>query len=163
MLNGLFILLCLPTSIYYAEGDTYPILISSAMNLNLGFMMWYFTREHEKKIRQKDGYLIVTLGWLALSLGGSLPYILSGVIPEFTSAFFETVSGYTTTGSSVLNDIEGVHKGILLWRSLTQWIGGMGIIVLNGRHSSNSGCWWDATLYGRIARPIREQVAPKNN
>jgi len=100
------------------------------MNLNLGFMMWYFTREHEKKIRQKDGYLIVTLGWLALSLGGSLPYILSGVIPEFTSAFFETVSGYTTTGSSVLNDIEGVHKGILLWRSLTQWIGGMGIIVL---------------------------------
>ena len=93
-------------------------------------MMWYFTREHEKNIRQKDGYLIVTLGWLALSLGGSLPYILSGVIPEFTSAFFETVSGYTTTGSSVLNDIEGVHKGILLWRSLTQWIGGMGIIVL---------------------------------
>lgn len=130
MLNGLFILFCLPTSIHYGEGDTYPILIASAMNLNLGFLMWYFTREHEKKIRQKDGYLIVTLGWLALSLGGSLPYILSGAIPQFTSAFFETVSGYTTTGSSVLNDIEGVHKGILLWRSLTQWIGGMGIIVL---------------------------------
>ncbi len=130
MLNGLFILFCLPTSIYYLEGDTYPILISSAMNLNLGFMLWYFSREHEKKLRQKDGYLIVTLGWLALSLGGSLPYILSGIIPSFTSAFFETVSGYTTTGSSVLNNIEGVHKGILLWRSLTQWMGGLGIIVL---------------------------------
>ncbi len=93
-------------------------------------MLWYFTRNHEKKLRQKDGYLIVALGWTALSISGSLPYMLSGAIPEFTSALFETVSGYTTTGSSVLNDIEGVHKGILLWRSLTQWIGGMGIIVL---------------------------------
>lgn len=130
MLNGLLILLCLPTSIYYSEGDTFAILVSSAINLNLGFILWYFTREHEKKIKQKDGYLIVTLGWLALSLGGSLPYVLSDAIPQFSSALFETISGYTTTGSTVLNDIEGTHKGILLWRSLTQWIGGMGIIVL---------------------------------
>lgn len=130
MMNGLLILLCLPTSLYFAEGDTFAILVSSAINLNLGFLFWYFSRNHEKKIKQKDGYLIVTLGWLALSLGGSLPYLLSGVIPQFSSALFETISGYTTTGSSVLNDIEGVHKGILLWRSLTQWIGGMGIIVL---------------------------------
>lgn len=92
--------------------------------------MWYFTRNHEKKIRQKDGYLVVAMGWLALSLGGSLPFYLSGSIPQFSSALFETISGYTTTGSTVLNDIEGVHRGILLWRSLTQWIGGMGIIVL---------------------------------
>ena len=130
MLNGLFVLLCLPTSLYYDEGDKYAILISSAINLNVGFFMWYFTRNHEKKIRQKDGYLVVAMGWLALSLGGCLPFYLSGSIPQFTSALFETISGYTTTGSTVLNDIEGVHRGILLWRSLTQWIGGMGIIVL---------------------------------
>ena len=130
MMNGLLVLLCLPTSMYYQEGDTYAILVSSAINLNIGFIMWYFTREHTKALKQKDGYLIVTLGWLALTFGGSFPYMLSGVIPEFTSAFFETISGYTTTGSTVLNDIESVHKGILLWRSLTQWIGGMGIIVL---------------------------------
>jgi len=130
MLNGVFILFCLPTSFFFSEGDTFALLIASATNLNMGVMLWYFTRDHEKKLRQKDGYIIVTLGWLALSLGGSLPYLLSGAIPEFSSALFETISGYTTTGSSVLNDIEGVHKGILLWRSLTQWIGGMGIIVL---------------------------------
>lgn len=130
MLNGLFILLCLPTSLHFSEGDTFAILVSSAINLNLGFMLWYFTRDHEKKIKQRDGYLIVTLGWLALSVGGSLPFMLSGVIPNFSSALFETISGYTTTGSTVLTDIEATHKGILLWRSLTQWIGGMGIIVL---------------------------------
>jgi len=130
MLNGLLILFCLPTSMHFSEGDTFAILVSSAINLNIGFIFWYFTRDHEKKIKQKDGYLIVTLGWLALSLGGSLPYLLSDVIPTFSSALFETISGYTTTGSTVINDIEGTHKGILLWRSLTQWIGGMGIIVL---------------------------------
>ncbi|MBO6518161.1 MAG: TrkH family potassium uptake protein [Bacteroidia bacterium] len=130
MLNGLLILFCLPTSIYFSEGDTFAILVSSAINLNIGFILWYFTRDHVKKIKQKDGYLIVTLGWLALSLGGCLPYMLSDIIPGFSSALFETISGYTTTGSTVLNDIEGTHKGILLWRSLTQWIGGMGIIVL---------------------------------
>ncbi|MCB9261665.1 MAG: TrkH family potassium uptake protein [Flavobacteriales bacterium] len=130
ILNGIFMLTCLPTSIYFSEGDTMAILLSSAISINVGVLAWYFTRDHQKKLKQKDGYLIVTLGWLALSLSGSLPFIVSGTIPSFSSAFFETVSGYTTTGSSVLTDIEGVHKGILLWRSLTQWMGGMGIIVL---------------------------------
>ena len=81
-------------------------------------------------IHKKEGYLIVTLGWLTLSFTGMLPYLFTGTIPSLTNAFFETLSGYSTTGSSILTDIESMPKGILFWRSATHWIGGMGIIVL---------------------------------
>jgi trk/ktr system potassium uptake protein len=130
MLNGFFMVLCLPTSLWFGEGGTRAFIISSAISFNVGFLMWFFSRIHVRKLTYKDGYLIVTLGWLALSVIGCLPYIASGTIPNFTSALFETISGFTTTGSTVLTDIESAPKGILLWRSMTQWIGGMGIIVL---------------------------------
>lgn len=130
MLNGFFMAVGIPVGFYYGEGGFIPILLSAAVSVNLGFLLWFITRKHNKTLRTKDGYIIVTAGWLILSLSGCLPYILSGTIPSFTSALFETISGYTTTGSTVLNDIESVPAGILFWRSLTQWIGGMGIIVL---------------------------------
>ncbi len=129
-LNGLFMLLCLPFSIYYNE-DIYPLGLSGLITLLSGGFLWYATKRHENKdIKKKDGYLVVIMGWLTMSLFGTLPYLLSGAIPEFTNAFFETISGFTTTGATILTDIESVEKGILFWRSLTQWIGGMGIIVL---------------------------------
>src|SRR5690606_28821603 len=90
----------------------------------------FFTRDHGKEVRIREGYLVVSLGWVLLSLSGSLPYVFSGAIPSFSNAFFETVSGYTTTGANILTDIEVIPRGILLWRSLTHWIGGMGVIVL---------------------------------
>ena len=80
-------------------------------------------------MRQKDGFVCVGLAWLLLSIFGALPFYISGQIPSFTDAFFETVSGFTTTGSSILNDIEALDKGILFWRSFTNWIGGMGVLV----------------------------------
>jgi len=86
--------------------------------------------EKNAEIKKRDGYLIVVGGWICMSLFGSLPYVISGSIPNFTDAFFETMSGFTTTGSTILNDIESLPKSILFWRSMTQWIGGMGIIVL---------------------------------
>lgn len=82
------------------------------------------------ELKRKDTYLLVTLAWLVAAAAGSLPYLLSGVLPSFTNAFFESMSGFTTTGASVLTDIEAVPPGILLWRSLTHWLGGMGIMVL---------------------------------
>lgn len=130
MMNGLFMVLCIPTSLWYGDGDTKAFIISAAIAFNTGFLIWFFSRDPDPKLTYKDGYLIVTIGWLALSLSGCLPYIASGAIPLWGSAIFETISGYTTTGSSVLTDIEAVPKGVLLWRSMTQWIGGMGIIVL---------------------------------
>ena len=90
----------------------------------------FTTRNHSKRIDKREGYIIVTFGWIFMALSGMIPYLLSEAIPGFTNAFFETMSGYTTTGSTVLSDIEIVPKGVLFWRSLTHWIGGMGIIVL---------------------------------
>lgn len=129
-INGVFMFLCLPFSIYYKE-NWLSIVISGLITLVVGLLLWQSSRKHSnKELKKRDGYLIVTLGWLTMSFFGTLPYVLSGSIPDFTDAFFETISGFTTTGASILNDIEAMPKGILFWRSLTQWIGGMGIIVL---------------------------------
>lgn len=131
LINGGFMMLCLPVSLYYWETDWLAIALSSGITMSVGFMLRYFTRNNKSKdLKKKDGYLIVTAGWIVMSFFGALPYLISGAIPSLTNAFFETVSGYTTTGASILTDIEAVSKGILFWRSLTQWIGGMGIIVL---------------------------------
>lgn len=131
LINGGFMALCLPISFYYGENDWVAILTSSLVTLGSGFLLRYLTRNKKsKELKKKDGYLIVTSGWIFMSIFGALPYIISGSIPNFSNAFFETISGYTTTGASILTDIEAIPNGILFWRSLTQWIGGMGIIVL---------------------------------
>lgn len=131
ILNGVFMLLCIPFSLYYSEGDLRALLISSGITLVCGLLIFVITKRNQtKELRKRDGYLVVTLGWLIMSFFGSLPYILSSSIPNLTDAFFETLSGFSTTGATILTDIESVNKGILFWRSLTQWIGGMGIIVL---------------------------------
>ena len=131
LLNAAFMLSCIPVTIIYNEGDMLPILAASATTFIVGGLMFFFTRNNtNKELKKRDGYVVVTLGWLTMSFFGTLPYLFSGAIPNLTDAFFETLSGFSTTGATILTDIEGVHKGILLWRSLTQWIGGMGIIVL---------------------------------
>ena len=135
IINGILMLFSLPFSFYYQQdidAKVYnDILISSGITLLVGSLMRFFTREYKNaEIRKRDGYLIVVGGWMCMSLFGCLPFILSGSIPSFTNAFFETMSGFTTTGSSILDDIESLPRAILFWRSMTQWIGGMGIIVL---------------------------------
>lgn len=120
----------LPVSWVQESGDFNSLLLSAAISANLGGIIWLLTRKVKKELSKRDGYLIVTFGWLILGFTGSLPFIISGEIPSIPSAIFETISGYTTTGASILNDIESLPAGIMLWRSMTQWIGGMGIIVL---------------------------------
>ncbi len=131
ILNGGFMLLCLPVSIYYQDGIWASLLISGVLTTAIGAALHLFAKKKKNGgMGKRDGYLIVTSGWLFMSLFGTLPYLISGEIPVFTDAFFETLSGFTTTGATILNDIESMSEGILMWRSLTQWIGGMGIIVL---------------------------------
>ena len=133
MFNGVFMLLCISASLYYHElEDILPLLISGSLAILLGLIIHSGSKYYNSSsdMTKRDGYLIVTLGWTLMAFSGSLPYILSGTIPDISSAVFETISGYSTTGASVISNIEGTNKDILLWRSLTQWIGGMGIIVL---------------------------------
>jgi trk system potassium uptake protein TrkH len=130
VLNGVFMFIAFPFSVYYQEAEKWGILNAGIITVFIGLLLYFFNKPQNTNIHKKEGYLIVTLGWLTLSITGMLPYLLSGAIPNLTNAFFETISGYSTTGSSILKDIESMPKGILFWRSATHWIGGMGIIVL---------------------------------
>lgn len=128
--NGSFMLLAALASGIYKDGVTMDIMLAAIVTMLFGIMAMFYTRGHKKEVKRKEGYIVVTFGWIIMSISGTLPYLFSGAIPSITDAFFETMSGYTTTGASILDDIEVLPEGILLWRSLTHWIGGMGIIVL---------------------------------
>jgi len=130
LFNGGFMLISSLVSWYFDDGALKGILMAGGITVLVGLILRFITKGFEKKIKKREGYLVVTLGWITMSLSGALPYMLSGAIPSFTDAFFETMSGYTTTGASIMNDIEIMPQSILFWRSTTHWIGGMGIIVL---------------------------------
>jgi len=132
MLTGIFMMLGIAFSIYYKTDDIFALLISGVITSSTGLLIWLFTRKTKnKEIGKREGYLIVTLGWITMASFGAIPFIIYGAIPNYTDAFFETMSGFTTTGATILQDIEIVPAGLLFWRSLTQWLGGMGIIVLS--------------------------------
>jgi trk system potassium uptake protein len=109
-----------------------PFLYTSMITVLIGTVLFFLLKKqgNDDSIHRKEAFFTVTLAWFYISLAGSLPYIISGDIPLFVDAFFESVSGFTTTGSSILTDIEILPKSILFWRSLTHWIGGIGIVVL---------------------------------
>jgi len=125
------LLSCSLIAIYYSEA-TYPFLLSAIIAFSLWLFIYFTTRKQseDETVQRKDAYITVASSWFSIALLGCLPYIFSGSIPHFIDAFFESVSGFTTTGSSILTDIEALPKSILFWRSLTHWIGGIGIIVL---------------------------------
>jgi len=132
MLTGIFMMLGIPFSIYYQDDDIIALLLSGSFTSIVGVIIWFFSRNPEsRELGKREGYLIVTLGWLSMSIFGAIPFVVYGAIPDYTNAFFETMSGFTTTGATILENIEAVPAGLLFWRSLTQWLGGMGIIVLS--------------------------------
>ena len=130
LFNGGLMLFSALISFLYKDGVTFEITLASFVVLSFGALLMLFGRQYDKQIQKREGYLIVSLGWILMALSGTTPYLFSGAIPDFTASFFETMSGYTTTGATIVNDIEALPKGILFWRSTTHWIGGMGIIVL---------------------------------
>ena len=123
---------CVPFAVYYDDQNHInTFLLCSLITISFGFLLRFLTKDEKNaEIKKRDGYLIVVSGWLCMTFFGTLPYLLTDSIPSFTDAFFETMSGFTTTGSTILDEIESLPKSILFWRSMTQWIGGMGIIVL---------------------------------
>ncbi len=130
IVEAAFMLSGLGFAIYYDE-SIWPLLLSAIITGTVGSIIWFITKKNDKKsIGKREGYLIVSLTWVIISLFGTLPFIFSESIINFSDAFFETISGFTTTGATILTDIEALPKNILYWRSMTHWIGGMGIIVL---------------------------------
>ena len=121
-----FPLIC---SLYYKENDLYAIFVSAIITILLGLPLWWlFRKSHELDI--KDGFFIAVFGWVLISAVSGLPFMIHGSIPSFTNAFFEMMSGYTTSGATILTDIEVVPRGLLFWRSQTHLLGGMGFLTL---------------------------------
>ncbi|MEA2062718.1 MAG: TrkH family potassium uptake protein [Gemmatimonadota bacterium] len=127
---GLTMLLPLGWAWYFGEPVLEPILEAMGVTIGAGALLFLLTR-NGGEIRVREGFGIVTLGWATTAAFGSLPFLFSGTIPGITDAYFETLSGFTTTGASILTQIESMPRALLLWRSQTQWLGGMGIIVLS--------------------------------
>jgi trk system potassium uptake protein len=118
-------------SFLFEEQDYNIILLLSLVPFSIGIISRIIIRKSKRAPGKRDGYFLVTSAWIIFTLFGTLPFIFTGAIPEFTNAFFETMSGLTTTGSTILKDIEALSYGLLFWRSLIQWIGGVGIIILS--------------------------------
>lgn len=131
VIEGAFLFLSFIVSLVYQESDMFALIISTIVTIVSGVGIYLITRNAPRKYGRREGYIIVSITWIVFSFFGALPFIIHGYIPNLTDAFFETMSGFTTTGASILNDIENMPHGLLFWRSLTQWLGGMGIIVLS--------------------------------
>ena len=129
LINAGFMFLSALISFIYADGITVDLIISGSIVSIFGFLMLFLNKNHDKQINKREGYLVVVLGWIIMIFSGTIPYILTGTIDGFSNIFFETTSGYTATGATVINDVEVLPEGILFWRSITHWLGGMGMIV----------------------------------
>lgn len=127
-LEGVFFLVCSLVSLMYKENDYIYFIYTMLINLGVGTLFILFGRNARNNLSSRDGYCIVAFTWLFFTGFGMLPFYISGSIPTITDAFFETMSGFTTTGASILDDIESLSHGMLFWRSFTQWIGGLGIV-----------------------------------
>lgn len=127
-MEGIFLLLPALVSIIYKEAQVYSFILTVLICLAIGAVL-IFLRPKKLVFNVKEGFVTVSMGWILLSLFGSLPFVFSGDIPSFTNAFFETASGFSTTGSSILSNVEAMSHGCLFWRSFTHWLGGMGVLV----------------------------------
>ena len=131
MIEAVFMATCVFMAIYFRSCDTWPFVISLAITIGAGLGLLRLGHDAPNMMTRRDSYIVVTLTWITFSIFGSLPYLFSGIIGNPTDAFFETMSGFTTTGASVLTDVEAElyeHHAMLFWRSLSQWVGGLGIV-----------------------------------
>ena len=131
LIESVFMTLALGVSLWYGEADSDIFLLSTIVTLLAGLLGLLVGRRAESRMGEREGYVIVAMVWVVFSAFGLLPYYLSGQVPSLTDAWFESMSGFTTTGATIIPDLEVITHGLLFWRSLTQWIGGMGIIVLS--------------------------------
>ena len=127
-IETMLMMLCAAVAFYYGEDDTIAFVITIVLTMLSAIVLEYKGRKSDNSMSRKDSFLVVSLTWVIFSFFGMLPFLISGYIPNITDAYFETMSGFTTTGATILNDVERLPHGLLFWRSMTQWIGGLGIV-----------------------------------
>ena len=127
-IEAALMLSCLAMAIYYAEDDVMAFLVSIIATLFFGFVFRFMGRNSDNTMGRRDACLVVSLSWAIFSAIGTMPFMIGGYLHSFTDAYFETMSGFTTTGATIIDDVEALPHGIIFWRSLTQWIGGLGIV-----------------------------------
>ena len=127
-LEAFFMGWCLAIGLIHHEDDVLAFLVSMLLTFGCGFLSLYFGRDAENALSRRDAYVVVTAAWVIFSFFGMFPFLIHGSILNFTDAYFETMSGFTTTGASIIDDVERLPHAILFWRSLMQWIGGLGIV-----------------------------------
>lgn len=127
-LEAALMLLCLGMSVYYQEDDMFAFLVTILSTIAAGFIMKWWGRGADNSMSRRDAYLVVSLVWVVYSLFGMMPFMVSGYLTSFTDAYFETMSGFTTTGATIIDNVEALPHGLLFWRTFTQWIGGLGIV-----------------------------------
>ena len=162
ILNSLLLLIPIIVSVIYKESSTFSFLGASVLSLLFGLLLTAFTKTKNDLIYAKEGFAIVVLTWLTMSVFGALPFWFSGEIPSFVDAFFETVSGFTTTGATILTDVENMSRGLLFWRSFTHWIGGMGVLVFVMAFLPNVSDRSIHILRAEMPGPTMDKLVPKS-
>lgn len=161
MFMGCAMLFPASVALLYGEGELLMLLLSASVSIGAGFLIGKLLFDPGIELNVRDGFFIVSLGWILLSLFGALPFWLSGEIPRIVDAWFESASGFTTTGSTILEDIEVLPRDLLLWRSLIQWIGGMGIIVLSIALLPLLGVGGMQLMKAEVPGPTIDKVKPR--
>jgi|APSaa5957512622_1039677.scaffolds.fasta_scaffold15077_2 trk system potassium uptake protein TrkH len=163
---GISMLFSAAWSVYYGEPDLIPIIKSTIITITVGLILFIFTKSRKIELTIKDGYAVVSSAWLVMAIFSALPAYISGAIPTYTDAFFEAMSGLTTTGASILghpstNIIENIPHGILFWRSFTHFIGGMGIIVFSIAILPLLGFGGVQLFRAEVAGPLADKLTPR--
>lgn len=158
LLVDLTLVLPLILSLFSGKTDTLAFAYTIIITTVVGLACTFFAKS-EGNIRAKESYLIVTAGWFIITFLGSLPYVFAGAFPDYSSAFFETMSGFTTTGSTALTDVEALSKELLLWRSMTQWLGGLGVVVLFVAVLSQVSTGGQSMLRAELSGPYEEKIS----
>ena len=160
-LEAALLLLPMVVALLYDEKTVMAFVITIALAFGVGILLKILCKKHDQIIFAKDGLVTVALAWIILSAVGALPFYISGEIPSYIDAFFETVSGFTTTGASILTDITSLSRGLQFWRSFTHWMGGMGVIVLLMAIQPSSSGRSMHIMRAEMPGPIVGKIVPK--
>lgn len=148
-------------SVYYGENAVIPLATSAFLTMGTGFSFWFVGKKHHTPLDKRAGYLLVSLIWIVMSVFGSFPFYFGEYVPSYADAFFETMSGFTTTGATIFGDVESLPRGILMWRSITHLIGGIGIVVVVLAIIPSLGSRGFSLFSAEVPGPSKDKFLPK--